>query len=162
MLFKLTREGQETRFYWQRSSDWAHVYLGNGFELTAIYEALDAWLMQQRPIRSLPCPPPDEPEFYTVPEAVSAAQGLDADKRRFSETIRSAARAGRITGAYRTPEGYWRLPVAAFNAWLAEHAEQRRGRPRKEAAAETKTAANDLDLYHRETSMARMLEDREW
>lgn len=49
-----------------------------------------------------------------------------------TDTIRSAAREGRIHGAYKTPEGYWLLPVPSFEAWLAEHAEQKRGRPRKE------------------------------
>jgi hypothetical protein len=141
MLYKLNRQGQPTQFIWRADNGKGPaLMLGTYGETVEMAERIVDLLTS-----SVKAPIPEITEHdemltpcYTVPEAISAArdQGYQGDKRRFAVTIRSAARAGRITGAYRTDEGYWRLPVAAFNAWLAEHAEQRAGRPRKEAARE--------------------------
>lgn len=152
MLYRLERKGQPTKYYWQSGAGPARQ-LGEAAEITAIWEAIDIWLHSPWSIPELIAPPPEEPEFFSVPEAVSAAitfeivNGLNTSKRRLTDSIRSAARRGSIAGAYRTAEGYWRLPVAAFNAWLAEHAEQKRGRPRKEAAPVIITRDTSLDTY---------------
>ncbi len=133
MLFKLEQHGKPTEYYWQDGAGPLRQLGTYGEVAEMAYRIVDTLTFGNfAAIPDLPEQPAEAALCYTVPEAVSAAQGLDADKRRLAESIRSAARAGRIAGAYRTPEGYWRLPVAAFNAWIAEHAEQRRGRPRKE------------------------------
>lgn len=142
MLYKLKQDGKPTEYYWQRLNDKAFVLLGEFGEVERLIDHIEGLINNWDLVLDIPDLPelPAEEPCYTVPEAVSAAitfeiiNGLNTSRRRLTDSIRSAARAGRITGAYRTPEGYWRLPVAAFNAWIAEHAEQRRGRPRKEAA----------------------------
>lgn len=144
MLYKLEQHGKPTLFYWQLGAGPLRL-LGNCGEVAEMaYAVIDHFSgKNSAPIPDLPEQPAEAAPCYTVPEAISAAQGLDVDRRRLGVTIRSAARAGRIAGAYRTPEGYWRLPVAAFNAWIAEHAEQRRGRPRKEASAAKRIDVDD-------------------
>jgi len=134
MLYKLEQHGKATEFYWQRAKDTPVVMLGDLTDIARLYDRLG----YMNAIPDLPEQPAEATPCYTLPEAVSAAYaaGLGMNKRPITDSIRSAARNGRIKGAYKTPEGYWRLPVAAFNAWVASYAEQRRGRPRKEAAAE--------------------------
>jgi hypothetical protein len=160
MLYKLKQEGKPTEYVIMPDGG-PMINLGDRDQAEFIAGSLLNSIFYPRsfPLPDLPELPADEP-FYTLPEAVTAAfdrgyidirynatdnviSAVARERRRLTDSIRSAARAGRIAGAYRTPEGYWRLPVAAFNAWIAEHAEQRRGRPRKEAAVDV----DSLDAY---------------
>lgn len=143
MLYKLEQHGKATQFYWQHGAGPLRQLGNYGEAAEMAYAVIDRFSGKN------PAPIPDLPEqlaeaapCYTLPEAVSAAfrPWLDTSERRLSDSIRSAARNGRIKGAYKTPEGYWRLPVAAFNAWIASYSEQKRGRPRREAAAEREKA----------------------
>ncbi len=165
MLYKLEQHGKATLFYWQHGADPLR-FLGTYGEVAEMaYAVIDHFSGKNpAPIPDLPELPADEP-CYTLPEAVSAAyergyidirhnatdnviSAVARERRRLTDSIRSAARAGRIAGAYRTPEGYWRLPVAAFNAWIAEHAEQKRGRPRKTTAAERQHVIGEPELRY--------------
>ena len=138
MLYQLNRQGQATQFVWKQGAGPLRLLGTYGEAAEMAYSIIDHFSGKRTdPIPELTELPESQlAPFLTVPEAVASAMaaGLDTDKRRLSDSIRSAAREGRIAGAYRTAEGYWRLPVAACNAWIAEHAEQRRGRPRKKAA----------------------------
>ncbi len=152
LLYKLEREGKPTEYVIMPDGG-PMINLGDRDQAEGIAHDLLGAIFYPNTYRlpDLPEQPAEAAPCYTLPEAVSAAYDreyidirysatdnvLDAaarGRRRLTDSIRSAARAGRIKGAYRTPEGYWRLPVAAFNAWIASYSEQRRGRPRKEAA----------------------------
>lgn len=55
--------------------------------------------------------------------------GLDNDQVR--NTIRSAAKAGRIHGCSQDDLGKWYFRPAAFRGWLVKTRDEKRGRPRK-------------------------------
>lgn len=59
---------------------------------------------------------------YSIAEAVAEAieHGYTDNGAQMANTIRSAAAAGRITGASQDPAGRWRLPKRTFRHWLAQ------------------------------------------
>lgn len=70
---------------------------------------------------------------YTISQAVEEAivYGYGTDRERMADSIRAAARAGRIRGATQV-DGRWSIPPLTLRGWLVRSAEERRGRPRKE------------------------------
>ncbi len=73
---------------------------------------------------------------YGIARAVQEAieYGYANDATQMADTIRSAARAGRIRGAAQDPAGRWTVPASTFRGWLVRSQQEQRGRPRKEDA----------------------------
>lgn len=70
---------------------------------------------------------------YSIARAVeeAIAFGYAVDPVQAADTIRAAARAGRIRGASQV-DGKWSIPPRTLRAWLARSAEETRGRPRQD------------------------------
>lgn len=73
---------------------------------------------------------------YSIARAVQEAvgHGYANDPTQMADTIRAAARAGRIRGAAQDPAGRWTVPASTFRGWLVRSQQEQRGRPRKEDA----------------------------
>lgn len=69
---------------------------------------------------------------YTIAAAVqeAIAYGYATDPAQIANSIRTAARAGRITGA-RVVDGKWSIPRRTLRAWLVRRQAEKRGRPRQ-------------------------------
>lgn len=57
--------------------------------------------------------------------------GYGNDPQQMADTIRAAARAGRIRGAAQDPAGRWTVPATTFRAWLVRSQSETRGRPKQ-------------------------------
>jgi hypothetical protein len=68
---------------------------------------------------------------YDVARAVeeAIAYGYGSDRTQVADSIRAAARAGRIRGAQQV-DGKWSIPPRTLRGWLVRSREQKRGRPR--------------------------------
>ena len=70
---------------------------------------------------------------YTIARAVAEAMeyGYANDAAQMADTIRAAARAGRIRGAAQDPADRWTVPATTFRAWLVRSQGETRGRPKQ-------------------------------
>jgi hypothetical protein len=68
---------------------------------------------------------------YDIAKAVeeAVAYGYGSDRQQVADSIRAAARAGRIDGAVQV-DGKWSIPPRTLRAWLVRSREEKRGRPR--------------------------------
>ncbi len=69
---------------------------------------------------------------YSIARAVAEAMeyGYSTDPAQMADTIRAAARAGRIRGAAQGDDGRWTVPATTFRAWLMRSQAETRGRPK--------------------------------
>ena len=70
---------------------------------------------------------------YSIARAVQEAieYGYSTDATQIADTIRAAARNGRIRGAAQDPAGRWTVPATTLRAWLIRSQEETRGRPKQ-------------------------------
>ena len=70
---------------------------------------------------------------YSIARAVQEAieYGYSTDAAQIADTIRAAARNGRIRGAAQDPAGRWTVPATTFRAWLVRSLSETRGRPKQ-------------------------------
>ncbi len=71
-----------------------------------------------------------------VQEAISYGYGnspITVDPAQVADTIRAAARNGRIRGAVHDPAGRWTVPASTFRGWLVRSLSETRGRPKQQA-----------------------------
>ena len=106
--------------------------IGEWHELIDLHAALTAAIAGQlaEPIDQLdPC----WGNHYTIASAVAKAieYGYSTDAAQMADTIRAAARAGRIRGATQDPAGRWTVPASTFRSWLIRSQEETRGRPKQ-------------------------------
>ena len=126
----------EPMFAWLDADGYPHL-LGTAAQAADLYAALGAFLLRGE----LDPEPIDEfdPAWGqnldiadAVREAIAYGYADDGDEARVADTIRAAARAGRIRKA-RQVNGQWSLPKLTFRGWLVKSADEKRGRPRKDA-----------------------------
>ncbi len=106
--------------------------IGEWVELLDLHAALTAAIAGQfaEPIDRLD---PAWGNHYTISRAVAEAMdyGYANDAAQMADTIRAAARAGRIRGAAQDPAGRWTVPATTFRAWLVRSQQEQRGRPKQ-------------------------------
>lgn len=70
---------------------------------------------------------------YSIARAVAEAieYGYSTDAAQMADTIRAAARNGRIRGAAQDPAGRWTVPATTFRAWLVRSQGETRCRPKQ-------------------------------
>ncbi len=133
-----TSDQGEPMFAWQDNSGYMHV-LGERSEVVELHAALGALL-------SGACDPDTISEYdpawghnYSIAQAVeeAIAYGYGADRERMADSIRAAARAGRIRGATQV-DGRWSIPPLTLRGWLVRSREEKRGRPRRAEQQEVK------------------------
>ena len=111
--------------------------IGEWPELLDLHAALTAAIAGQfaEPIDRLdPCWGNHYSIARAVAEAVEYGYANDTaqnDTVQMADTIRAAARAGRIRGATQDPTGRWTVPATTFRAWLVRSQEETRGRPKQ-------------------------------
>ena len=111
--------------------------VGEWAELLDLHAALTAAIAGQlaAPIDRLdPCWGNHYSIARAVAEAVEYGYANDTaqnDTVQMADTIRAAARAGRIRGAARDPAGRWTVPATTFRAWLVRSQGETRGRPKQ-------------------------------
>lgn len=83
---------------------------------------------------------------YSIARAVAEAveYGYSTDSSQMADTIRAAARAGRIRGAAQDPAGRWTVPATTFRAWLVRSQGETRGRPKQAATADVERLQSEL------------------
>lgn len=124
-------------YVWLDADGYPHQ-LGELHQIADLYAALGALLLRDE----LSPEPVDEfdpawGQNFDIADAVREAIAYgyvdEGAAARVADTIRAAARAGRIRGATQR-NGAWRLPKLTFRSWLVKSSEEKRGRPRKEPA----------------------------
>jgi hypothetical protein len=109
--------------------------LGELHQAADLYAALGALLLHgQHHPESIGEHDPSWGNNYDIAAAVEEAitYGYGSDRAQVADSIRAAARAGRIGGAVQV-DGKWSIPPRTLRGWLVRSREERRGRPRKEA-----------------------------
>jgi len=124
-------------YVWLDADGFPHQ-LGELHQVADLYAALGALLLRgeldQEPVDEFD--PAWGQNFDTadaVAEAIAYGYGDAGDEARLADTIRAAARTGRIRKACQR-NGAWSLPKLTFRDWLVKSSEEKRGRPRKENA----------------------------
>lgn len=106
--------------------------IGEWSELIDLHAALTATIAGalSEPIDRLD---PAWGNHYSIARAVAEAMeyGYANDAPQMADTIRAAARAGRIRGAAQDPAGRWTVPATTFRGWLVRSADEQRGRPKQ-------------------------------
>lgn len=122
----------EPMFVWVDSDGDPH-HLGEMWRMADLYQALHAALagkVEPDPISEF-----DDAwgRNFTIARAVQEAMttGYGNQPEQMANTIRTAAREGRIRGATQDPTGRWSLPKRQFRHWLIRSKQERRGRPAK-------------------------------
>lgn len=125
---------EEPMFVWSDGDGYPHL-LGTEAQAADLWQALADFLLNA----NLHPEPIDEfdpawGQNYDIADAVREAIAYgyvdDGDEARMADTIRAAARAGRIRKA-RQVNGAWMLPKLTFRHWLVRSRDEKRGRPRK-------------------------------
>ena len=124
----------EPMFVWVDGDGDPHL-LGEEWRMADLFQALAAALagkVEPEPISEL-----DDAwgRNFTIARAVQEAltTGYGNQPEQMANTIRTAAREGRIRGATQDPSGRWSLPKRQFRHWLIRSKQERRGRPKQEA-----------------------------
>lgn len=122
---------EDPMFAWCDSDGDPHL-IGEWWQVADLYAALHAALhdgVLAEPIDRLD---PAWGNHFTITRAVQEALefGYGNDAEQMADTIRAAARAGRIRGATQDDAGRWTVPAATFRDWLIRSQQERRGRPK--------------------------------
>ena len=126
-------DGQTPLYVWMDADGEPHM-LGELHQAADLYSALGALLHDGRttgePISEHD---PAWGQNYDIRQAVEEAivYGYGSDRERLADSIRAAARAGRIRGATNV-DGRWSIPPLTLRGWLVRSREEKRGRPRRE------------------------------
>lgn len=123
---------EEPMFAWLDGDGDPHL-IGEWWQVADLYAALGAALAGQlaEPIDRLD---PAWGNHYTIAEAVKEAidYGYGNDATQMADTIRAAARNGRIRGAAQDQAGRWTVPASTFRGWLVRSQQEQRRRPKGE------------------------------
>lgn len=126
------REG-DPMYVWRDADSDLHM-LGELRQVADLYEALGQLLYN---FRHHPDPisehDPDWGRNYDIRQSVeeAIAYGYGSDRERVADSIRAAARAGRIRGAVQV-DGKWSIPPLTLRGWLVRSRDEKRGRPRRQ------------------------------
>jgi len=125
--------GQAPLYVWMDSDGYPH-HLGELHQAADLYAALGALLHDGRTSgESVSEFDPAWGQNYNIAKAVeeAIAYGYGSDREQLADSIRAAARAGRIRGATQV-DGRWSIPPLTLRGWLVRSREEKRGRPRRE------------------------------
>ena len=131
--------GQAPLYVWMDSDGYPH-HLGELHQAADLYAALGALLHDGRtsgePVSEFD---PAWGQNYNIAKAVeeAIAYGYGSDREQLADSIRAAARAGRIRGATQV-DGRWSIPPLTLRGWLVRSREEKRGRPRRAEQQEVK------------------------
>lgn len=109
-------------------------HLGDISQVADLYQALGALLLRgEHDPEVVDENDPAWGNSYAIADAVREAMGAgySDNAAQLADTIREAARQGRIRGATNR-NGRWYLPPRTFRYWLVRSQNEKRGRPRKE------------------------------
>lgn len=122
----------EPMFVWMDSDGDPHL-LGEKWRMADLYQALHAALVGQMESGVISEFDDAWGRNFTIARAVQEAMttGYGNQPEQMANTIRTAAREGRIRGATQDPTGRWSLPKRQFRHWLIHSKQERRGRPTK-------------------------------
>jgi len=125
-------------FAWKDNSGYMHV-LGDRAEVSELHAALSSLLAGGSEPETISEYDPAWGRNYTISQAVEEAivYGYGTDRERMADSIRAAARAGRIRGATQV-DGRWSIPPLTLRGWLVRSREEKRGRPRRAEQQEVK------------------------
>jgi hypothetical protein len=128
------RPDGEQMFAWVDSDGDPHM-LGEIWQLADLYQAIGAALAGQLTPGAISETDDAWGRNFTIARAVQEAleTGYGNEAHQMANTIRTAAREGRIRGATQDPTGRWSLPKRQFRHWLVRSKDERRGRPAKAA-----------------------------
>ena len=104
--------------------------IGEWPELLDLHAALTAALHAGQLAEPISHLDPAWGNHYSIARAVQEALdfGYSTDPAQMADTIRAAARGGRIKGAAQDPAGRWRLPKRTFRHWLVRSRPKPRSR----------------------------------
>lgn len=125
----------EPMYVWQDKDGYLH-HLGELHHVADLYNALhDLLLAGELAAEEISEYDPAWGNNYTVPQAVqeAIAYGYGTDAAQVADSIRAAARSGRIRGASQV-DGKWSIPPRTLRGWLVRSMAETRGRPRREDA----------------------------
>ena len=131
--------GQAPLYVWMDSDGYPH-HLGELHQAADLYAALGALLHDGRTSgESVSEFDPAWGQNYNIAKAVeeAIAYGYGSDREQLADSIRAAARAGRIRGATQV-DGRWSIPPLTLRGWLVRSREEKRGRPRRAEQQEVK------------------------
>lgn len=124
--------GDAEMFVWMDADGYPHM-LGELHQVADLYAALESLLLcgecSPQPISE------HDPAWgrnYSIAQAVeeAIAYGYGSDREQLADSIRAAARAGRIRGAMQV-DGRWSIPRGTLRGWLVKSRDEKRGRPRR-------------------------------
>lgn len=118
-------------FAWLDGDGDPHL-IGEWWQLADLHAALTAALHAGQLADPISHLDPAWGNHYTIARAVQEALdfGYTTDPAQMADTIRAAARGGRIKGAAQDPAGRWTVPARTFRGWLVRSQEETRGRPK--------------------------------
>ncbi len=125
-------EDGDPMYVWQDGDGYLHQ-LGELWQVAELYQALGALLLRgELAAEVIDEFDPRWGQNYTIAQAVSEAitYGYATDADQTADSIRAAARAGRIKGAC-IVDGKWSIPKRTLRGWLVRNNQEKRGRPRK-------------------------------
>lgn len=130
LLTDSDRDG-DPMYVWMDADGDPHL-LGELHQVADLYAALGALLLRgEHDQESISEFDPAWGRNYSIAQAVqeALAYGYGDNAEQVADSIRAAARAGRIRGASQV-EGKWSIPPRTLRGWLVRSQEQKRGRPR--------------------------------
>jgi hypothetical protein len=132
-IHQIEEPGDDTPMYAWLDGDGDPHLIGEWDQVADLYAALHAALHEDQLADPISHLDPAWGNHYSIARAVAEAieYGYSTDAAQMADTIRAAARAGRIRGAAQGDDGRWTVPATTFRGWLMRSQAERRGRPKQ-------------------------------